>query len=625
MSDTKEPSDRTTPESADWTAVLNPFESPSDCYSLHEPIVSSPTIFKACKSAATPLKFRWSIDQIATHNPVDIDPEDVHRQTLYLSHAHIDKEMEERKQRAIEEFFTKSIIVPSPWTRHEGKQISQFHSTKCVDFYKESPNKKDPVVQSGKNNVACQTLLSLPLDFNLEAILGEYFKSDENADQSQESLSSSSLRRKLFLDGNGSGSECSSPPSPQEVVCDKSPTQLDVICAVDLSPVRCRSPMLTPGSGHFSSSPIQGGSRAYSFGSTNSPTFLERSPCNIASPTVSPIAQQLGRTPTGTEQRKLTFTSPDVFSVPSCSTSSHSGSPYIHGCSPIKSFFPLRPRSCRGSAQYRTNIRVPSALCYHEEADKENSLPEETMPRDAPADLQQVNSTNGFACLAPLGMEVQFITALQSDNGEHGSVSLQNIDALKENNTVDMVDPVEVEEDAIWVKETAGIECMPTTSFITGIRLSAENSHMCLSPLAESSVIPCESSSIQVDSGYNTQACASSIMDGIGSESSCRESEMHICEVQNKCRHVKTKELPTFDGNNQLLEMQSLDNIPLSLKSTACRSCSQTAHNVSAWKSGNELPFYRVNKNARIHSPSTILDVKSNFMPQNMDVSTTKQ
>ncbi|XP_053563906.1 protein aurora borealis [Bombina bombina] len=522
------------PETPGRVTILNPFESPSDFYSLQEPFVSSPTVFKPAKSSATPIQFRWSIDQLAAINPVEIDPEDIHRQALYLSHAKIDNEIEERRQKAIEEFFTKRTIVPSPWTQNEAKQASQFHSTKCIDRIKDSPLGREQPISSGRSTVGCQTQLSLPVDFNLEQLLGEYFRGAESADQSQENLSASSLRRKLFLDGRGSLSEGSSPPSPRAGPYD--PPPIGVLCSLDLSPVRCRSPMQTPSSGQFSSSPIQGGRRTCSLGSIASPTFLEKSPCRIPSPSFSPIVFNSGKTPMA-EKKKLTFPSPETLSASKSMVNSCARSPYIEGCSPIKSIFEFRSRPCRGNAQYRTSLfQIPFAL-DHLEDDKENSPPPNVLLNEDIA--VQCHSMDTCVSESHVVMETIPKGLFTADVGrEQGS--LQNMAGLKDNDTIEMVDPIENEDDHTWVKEVAVTDNTPMTSFMTGITFSVESSHMCMSPLAESSVIPCESSSIQVDSGYTTQTYGSSIIDGIGTEN-YRDGELKNSESQNKSQHFKVK------------------------------------------------------------------------------------
>ncbi|NXG82695.1 BORA protein, partial [Stercorarius parasiticus] len=534
MDDTKEAKMQITPETPGRVTILNPFESPTDYYTLQEQIVSSPSVFKSTKSSSTPGKFRWSIDQLALINPVEIDSEDVRRQAMYLSHARIDKETEDRRQQAIEEFFTKRLIVPSPWTEHEGKQVSQFNSTKSIDLNNISPIGRQLALQPGKSNAACQTVLSLPVDFNLEKILGEYFRPDEFADQSQENLSSSSLRRKLFLEENGSVSECLSPSlhSP----C-SSGSALGVLCSIDISPVRCRSPLETSSSGQFSSSPIQGGARAYSLGSITSPTFPEGSPAHNGSPTFSPIAFHIRKTPLS-DQRKFTFRSPDIPSSSNRMTPPSTRSPYIDGCSPIKNCSPMRLGACRGTAQYQTSvIRIPIAVenCGEDEEDKENASPAEARfpEMDSRINLRQTDGDT-FAHGTHLVVATVSIAPDHSEACHQRLSSFRDIEGSKENNTVDMADAAEVSEENTWIKETIGNSNAPMTSFMTGITFSIESSRMCVSPLAESSAIPCDNSSIQVDSGYNTQTCGSSIMDTAGAETNCRENDVNTNVFQNK-------------------------------------------------------------------------------------------
>ncbi|OWK60578.1 Protein aurora borealis, partial [Lonchura striata] len=472
MGDTEEAKMQIAPETPGRVTILNPFESPSDYYTLQEQIVSSPSVFKSTKSSSTPGKFRWSIDQLALINPVEIDSEDIRRQGMYLSHARMDKETEDRRQKAIEEFFTKKLIVPSPWTEHEGKQVSQFNSTKSIDINNISPIGRQLSLQVGKSNAllkghsklillvlfvaaACQTVLSLPVDFNLQKILGEYFRADELADQSQENLSSSSLRRKLFLEENGNLNFA-----------------------------------------HFFS-----------------------------------------------DQRKFTFRSPDVPSSSSRMTPPSTRSPYIDGCSPIKNYSPMRLGACRGTAQYQTSvIRIPITVENHDEEDKENTSPAEARfpEMDNGINVHQEDSDT-FAHGTHLVVTTVSIAPDHSEGCHQRLSSFQDIEGLKENNTVDMADAAEVSEENTWMKETIGSSNTPMTSFMTGITFSIESSRMCMSPLAESSAIPCDNSSIQVDSGYNTQTCGNSIMDTAGAENSCRENDVNTIVFQNKSQLLRTK------------------------------------------------------------------------------------
>ncbi|XP_016399597.1 protein aurora borealis-like [Sinocyclocheilus rhinocerous] len=283
-----------TPETPGRPAILNPFESPNDYHRLHEPLVPSPSVFKSSKSSsATPAKFKWSIDEMANLLPVEIDSEDIHRQAMFLSQTRADAEIEEKRQHAIEQFFTKGAIVPSPWGPPAAKpSVKMPHQKSSL-----SPLVTDDIQSSKKINAICQTVLSLPVDFNLEKVLGDYYKTEELTEQVQESLSSSSLRRKLFLDGHDSGSESSTPSSPDRYSHNVPPSSREMVSSVIVSPLQCGIPTGTPLSGQFSSSPIQGQGRAYSLGSVASPMFSEKSSPAFTSPILSPIRLQHSVTP----------------------------------------------------------------------------------------------------------------------------------------------------------------------------------------------------------------------------------------------------------------------------------------------------------------------------------------
>ncbi|CAO2591743.1 Protein aurora borealis [Lemmus lemmus] len=498
MGDVSELKMQITPETPGRIPVLNPFESPSDYSDLHKQTLASPSVFKATK-LPTPGKFRWSIDQLAIMNPVEIDPEEIHRQASYLSHSRTDKDVEDKRQKAIEEFFTKDVIVPSPWTEHDGKQPLELHPSKCLNSNGDSPAGQKLTLPSEKCNAACQTLLSLPADFNLEAILGDYFRTDDAADQSPGNLSSSSLRRKLFLDVNGSISDSLPSASP------RSP------------PSSARESL----EGQFSSSPIENSTRKYSLGSITSPPTL-------SVPTFSPIALEAGKTPLS-EQRKYIFHSPEASSEARSTGIINPSirSPYIDGCSPIKNW---SPRRLRGGTQYLSSlIRVP--FTFENNSDNEED--------EAP--YTDVSPPGPNACGEPSVVTAMSLTQSQSRSSVKDLAPLEDVESERENDTVDMFDPIDTGDESTWIKEPVNDGNSAMTGFVSGIAFSIENSHMCMSPLAESSALPCENSNIQMDSGYTTQTCGSNVTDIAGTESCCKENVTQSFEVEIKSQVCNIK------------------------------------------------------------------------------------
>lgn len=177
-------------------------------------------------------------------------------------------------------------------------------------------------------------------------------------------------------------------------------------------------------------------------------------------------------------------------------------SPYIDGCSPIKNCSPMRLGACRGAAQYQTSvIRIPIAVENHDEdeEDKENTSPAEArFPEMGNGINLHQEDSDTFAHGTHLVVATVSIAPDHSEGCHQRLSSFQDIEGLKESNTVDMADAAEVSEENTWIKETIDNNNTPMTSFMTGITFSIESSRMCMSPLAESSAIPCDNSSIQV-------------------------------------------------------------------------------------------------------------------------------
>uniref|UniRef100_A0A665VVF2 Protein aurora borealis n=1 Tax=Echeneis naucrates TaxID=173247 RepID=A0A665VVF2_ECHNA len=487
-----------TPETPGRPSIRNPFESPNDYHHLREPLVPSPSVFKSKSCKATPPKFNWSIDEMAYLLPAYIDPEEIQRQSFYLSQTRTDSDIEEKRQNAIEQFFTKGTIVPSPWAEPNTRKGLQSCKKSCMSaVIAEEPE---------KNSVACQTTLSLPLAFDLEKVLGEYYRCEEACDAVQESLSSSSLRRKLFLDGQGShsSSDSSSPPSPERRIA---------ISSIFSSPLSCGVPAATPSTGQFSSSPIQHGCfRDCSLGSITSPLFPDRSsPARLVSPTISPIVAHTARTPISSgisERKKLSNLTPHSAPLEVDATAC-SESPFVEGCSPIRNCSPHQlPSKPRPRVRYWAPPPLISPILNPKLQDNQEA-------EDSPSSSSSLPS-----------MELDPSSPLAQDTHPTNT----------ERVILDPKEPVEMEEGRVTgiegrleeededEDEEAGVLSGQLTSSHMGNVSATESSQMLISSLAEGSSIRYDSS-MQVDSGYNTtSAGTASLIDGLSSDCHSKES-----------------------------------------------------------------------------------------------------
>ncbi|XP_053383754.1 uncharacterized protein LOC128549974 [Mercenaria mercenaria] len=228
--------------------------------------------------------FSWSIEHIAELRPADIDEMPVHQTHSVMP----DRETEERAQRAIEQFFANNLIHPSPWSDPKKSKKKNILPVTPASQGSGSKQAEDMITElqgsiqktlphkHGMVDSSCQTMLSLPVDFDMQKVLGAYMSQDGNVDEGnqQDMLSTSSLRRKLFFHGDTS----SLAPSPVKGV------NLEPCSPVFTKQTQPNWERTTPlrNTPNFSSSPIK---------SAGTPQYRRRSsdPEFLASPELSPI------------------------------------------------------------------------------------------------------------------------------------------------------------------------------------------------------------------------------------------------------------------------------------------------------------------------------------------------
>ncbi|XP_022087025.1 protein aurora borealis-like isoform X2 [Acanthaster planci] len=328
-------------DTSSCNSTLNPFEADS-LDSLHL-TQFSPSVF-ASKRTATPASskksslFRWSIDQLAILHPADIDEHAVQQEST------LDSDMEERAQQAIEQFFSQQHVVPSPWSvkrpiKHVTFSPNPPSVSEVNDSMTEAPEGSEYVndnclQHSKRSEVSCQTVVTLPVDFDLQAVLGDRFTFDDSQAEGVNDLCSSSLRRKLFSHGEASptispvGGGLDDHVSPERIPDIPSP-QISPIRQVDDTTLSASdiSHVKTPGSAQsqFSSSPISSKLTPrrwtpYSQGSRSSVGL-------IASPSFSPISSTIY--PTTSDSSNPICDSSGKGRAPSCDMSMPEASPIL--------------------------------------------------------------------------------------------------------------------------------------------------------------------------------------------------------------------------------------------------------------------------------------------------------
>uniref|UniRef100_A0A8C3ALB4 Protein aurora borealis n=2 Tax=Cyclopterus lumpus TaxID=8103 RepID=A0A8C3ALB4_CYCLU len=307
------------------------------------------------------------------------------------------------------------------------------------------------------------------------------------------------------------------------------------------SPLSCGTPAPTLSTGQFSSSPIQHGCfRDCSLGSITSPLFPDRSsPAGFVSPTISPIVAHAERTPICSAERKQ----PSNFTPLGKNVTPCNESPFVEGCSPIRSCSP-HLLHCHNESQHNARPKPrPRVRCWASPPLispilnpnlQDNQEAEHQLPFSSPS-----SSSSSSSSLPPMELDSPSPLPRDAHHADTERVSLDPMEPVKmeEGKEAETEGRLEEEEE-----EGARLSSQLTSSRMGNVS-ATEGSRMFVSLLAEGSSIRYDSS-MQVDSGYNTtSAGTASLIDGLSSDCHGKESfNSNLAEdAFQLTRHTKVK------------------------------------------------------------------------------------
>lgn len=171
-----------------FARIVNPFETHL-IERLHLPTFS-PNVFVQNSTPKTEQKFKWTIEDISSLKPADIDETTISQHVCTTD----DPQIESLVQQKIETYFSEKEIAPSPLN----VQINEVPLIKDCSIIEETPPK---VFNKQTCEGSTQTVLTLPpiLPKELEEALKPYFIYNQDQQEiNEESMKNSSLYRQLF-------------------------------------------------------------------------------------------------------------------------------------------------------------------------------------------------------------------------------------------------------------------------------------------------------------------------------------------------------------------------------------------------------------------------------------------